>query len=168
MTIVGPDWTRFESVQLPQLAVDGNVRYEVVHVLARLGGLAVLHREGLRPAEGVVRVPDRLAVADRQALHVGREVLGELLEGGELVTKLDLRPVEENRQDRLRRACVADHLLREEEVVMVVGRNRPVILLLPPLEEEHKAVHRTERLHTVGIERVQLLDLRANDPELRY
>jgi hypothetical protein len=113
-----------------------------------------------------VRLAQQLGIRYGEPLQLGGELLREGLECGQLLAKLELRPVKEYGQDRLRRACVADHLLRKKEVLLVVGRHRTVVLLLPPFEQEHETMHLAKAGHTVGIKGVELLHLDAGHAKL--
>ena len=131
----------------------------MVDVVVVFGGPPLITHERLRPREAVVRLAHQLRVRDRQAFHVGRELLRECFECGELFTEVELGPVEEDGEHRLRRARIRDHLRREEEVRVVVGRHRTVVCLAPPAEEEDEAVDGAEGVHLVLVEGPQLVHL---------
>ena len=129
----------------------------MIDVLGRLGCLGVLHGEGLRPAEGVVGLPNGLAVADGETLHVRRKVLGELLQRLELVPQVDFRPVQEDGQEGLGRARVVDDLRGEENVGIRVVHLPAILLRLVPLEEKYQAVDGRDFLERLLVEGVDLL-----------
>jgi len=131
-----------EAIQLVDLAVYGHVSHEVIHVVV-LRGLALLHHERLGPCERVVRQADLVAVGDGQTLEVRGEIAREGLELGQRIAQLDVLAVEQDGQDGLRGAGVADHLLGEEEPILLAGElgrlgALPVVGLV--LEEEDEAV----------------------------
>lgn len=61
------DGPRLEPIQLVQRAADGHVGDEVVDIVLVRGRARLLRHDRLRRREAVVRAPDGLAVADRQA-----------------------------------------------------------------------------------------------------
>ena len=61
------DGPRFEAIQLVQNASDGDIGYEVVHLIILVGQPGLLGHYGLRRGEAVVHPPDALTVADCQA-----------------------------------------------------------------------------------------------------
>lgn len=65
------DGPRLEPVQLVERAADGHVGDEVVDVVLLRGRARLLRHDRLRRREAVVRAPDGLAVADRQACRAG-------------------------------------------------------------------------------------------------
>ena len=84
----------------------------------------------------------------------------------EFVSEIDVLRVEQDGEDGLRGARVGDHLLGEEDVVLVPRRDRPVVGLreaLLPLEEEDEPMHLAERLHRVRVEGVDLFELHSLD-----
>jgi len=106
-----------QPVQLPQRAVRGCVRDEVVEVVGGAGGRrGALVREGRGARERVVRGADRRAVAEALAAEVGRERRGEGLEFRERRAEGELVGlVEQDGEQGLRAAGVLDGLLREED-----------------------------------------------------
>mmetsp|Transcript_48362 Transcript_48362/g.111980 ORF Transcript_48362/g.111980 Transcript_48362/m.111980 type:complete len:286 (-) Transcript_48362:117-974(-) len=146
------DRPRLESIKLVQLAIDGKIRDEVVHLVVVLGRPPLLLDERLWPCERVVHLAQQVGVGDGEALEIRRKILGERLEGGELFTQFERRPVEKDGEDGLRGARIGDHLRREEDLVVIVRDCWSVILLLPPPKEEYQPVHWQHRLHRLLVE----------------
>lgn len=148
------DGRLLEAVELVEHAVDGRVRDEVEDVLAVAARPRRLVRKGRAPREAIVHLADQVRVAQRLPAELGRQLNGKLAKVAHRAANVHAlgRLVQQDRQQRLRRARVLDGLHGEEDAlrgVVVKGavegpRGRCVGLVGRVFEEEDDAIEGLE------------------------
>lgn len=136
------DGSFLEAVELIKFAIKREVRDEVEGVLCFAAlVVAFLDDEGVIARERVVPGSDRLAVADRMAPLLERQLHTEHLQIAHVGAQLQ-GAVHENRQQRLRRAGVVDDLVREEQrrVALLEALSCSGLLVGDPFKQENQAV----------------------------
>lgn len=168
------DGRGLQAVELEQHAVDGQVGDEVERVV-RLAGLVRLVDERAAPREAVVHLADQIRVAQRLAAELGRQHHGEFAEIGQRLAHVDVcGAVEQHAEEGLGGARVLDRLRGEEDglggVTVELAVEGPVGsgvgLVRRVLEEEDDAVNGLQREEVLRIERHELFELHALDPEV--
>ena len=135
------DWSVLQTIKLIKSVL---VRYkadEVEYIIIFGCWLSIfIHDKRVLSREAIMGNPNLFTVANRVSLIPRWQAYGETAQILQFITKFDLWPVHENRQNRLRGTSIIDHLVGKEELWVVVSQSLGLVRLLLPLEKEDQSV----------------------------
>ena len=146
------DWSILQAIELIKSVLMRHKADEVEDIIIFGCWLGIfIHDKRVLSGEAIMGNPNLFTVANRVSLISRWQAHGETAQILQLISKFDLWPVHEDRQNCLRGTRIIDHLVGEEELWVVVGQSLGLVRLLLPLEKKDQSVDGPKAKNLVNI-----------------